>query len=128
MVVGLPVSPWVANDGPEATGPITRSATAGSTTVTATARVTEMTWDMGDGATVDARALGRVDGRTRHRGVADMRAYTYEQPSIDEPDRPLDVTATTHWQVDWRGGQTGEITLSGERELEVTEIQVLQTR
>jgi hypothetical protein len=131
MVVGVPTWLWLADDGPHAFGPITRSATAGSTTVTATARVTRVSWDMGDGTVVSCSTAGTPWAPARGTGPSPTCGHTYARPSIDEPDRTFDVTATAHWQVDWSGaGQTGQITfsLSGTRELEVTEVQVLQTR
>ncbi len=130
MVVGVNAWLWLADAGPHAYGPITRSATAGSTTVTATAQVTGVTWDLGDGTTLTCAGPGTPWTRARGTGPSPTCGHTYEHPSLDEPDDTFDVTATTHWQVDWTGaGQSGEITftLDGSREIEVTEVQVLQT-
>jgi hypothetical protein len=130
MVVGVPTWLWVANAGPRAWGPISRSATAGSTTVTARAQVSSVVWDMGDGHTLTCMGPGTPWSRALGTEASPTCGHVFERPSVDEPDRTFDVTATTHWEVNWSGaGQTGRITftLSGTRELEVTEIQVLQT-
>ena len=131
MVVGVPAWLWLANDGEQSFGPITRSATAGSTTVTATARVTHVTWDTGDGDTVTCAGPGTPWTSDQGIGASPTCGHTFDKPSINEADHSYDLTATTHWQVDWSGaGQQGVITfdLTGSRELEVTEVQVLQTR
>lgn len=130
-VVGVPTWLWLADQDPQSYGPITRTATAGATTVTATAHVTSVTWDLGDGTTIICASPGTPWTPAHGTGPSPNCGHTYQRPSLDQPDRTYDLTATTHWQVDWHGaGQTGQITfaLTGSRELEVTEIQVLQTR
>lgn len=130
LLVGMDAWLWV--DGPKehAYGPITRSATAGSTTVEATARVTKAVWNMGDGTTVTCRSAGTRWTAARGTGASPTCGHRYESPSTGKPHDSYTVRVTTHWRVDWSGGgQSGRITftMSGQRQLEVTELQVLQT-
>lgn len=105
-LVGLPVWLWVSNPQVEnAWGPITRSATDGPVTVTATAAVTEVVWDMGDGSeaitctgpgTPYADSYGKQDSPTC--------GYRYELMSDDEPNGVYEVTASSRWVIEWSGG------------------------
>ena len=61
-LVGMPIWMWVNNPDAHTWGPATASATAGGITVTATARVHQITWDMGDGHTVTCRTAGTPGG------------------------------------------------------------------
>lgn len=47
-LVGMPVWMWDTNPGPSTWGPITKTASAGGYTVTATAKATKVMWSMGD--------------------------------------------------------------------------------
>jgi len=57
-LVGLPVWMWVDNQTEDTWGPITRSATDGPVTVSATANATSVVWDMGDGTNVNCAGPG----------------------------------------------------------------------
>jgi hypothetical protein len=130
LLVGVDAWLWLDDDGPRSVGPISRTATAGSVSVTATAVVTKVVWDMGDGTTVTCTGPGTPWTPARGTGPSPTCGHRYLQPSTAEPGGTFSVRATTHWQVDWTGaGQSGVITftLTGERALEVTELQVLQT-
>ena len=56
--VGMPVWMWAKNPNAHTVGPITESASAGGITVTATAKVLDITWDMGDGTEVVCNTAG----------------------------------------------------------------------
>lgn len=130
VLVGMNTWLWVDNAGPTSVGPITETATAGSTSVTATAEVSEVTWATGDGSTVTCAGPGTKWTRQQGTGPSPTCGHRYLRSSITEPDRTFDLTATAHWTVNWSGaGQSGAITftLTGAREVEVTEVQVLQT-
>jgi hypothetical protein len=130
LLVGMDAWLWIDNQGPRAFGPITRSASAGPTTVTATAKVTKVVWDMGDGTRVTCRGAGTPWTPQRGTGPSPTCGHRYQRPSSGEPGGTFTVRATAHWEVDWTGaGQSGAIafTLTGSRDLEVTELQVLQT-
>lgn len=131
MLVGMDMWLWLADSGPQAYGPITRTATAGTTSVTARARVDRVTWDMGDGSTVTCRNPGDPWTPQRGTGASPSCGYRYLTPSVGEPDGAFEVRASTHWTVDWDGaGQSGRLTftLTSTRDLPVTELQVLNTR
>ena len=131
LLVGMDAWMWVADTGPTSMGPITRSATAGATTVRATAEVTKVVWDMGDGTRVTCRGPGTPWTQHQGTGPSPTCGHRYTRASTGEVGGTYTVRATAHWRVDWTGaGQSGVITftLTGSRELAVTELQVLQTR
>ncbi|MGB8384434.1 MAG: hypothetical protein WCG47_24895, partial [Dermatophilaceae bacterium] len=55
-LVGMPNWMWVENPSENTWGPITRSASAAGWTVTATGRVSQVEWSMGDGQVVSCGA------------------------------------------------------------------------
>lgn len=123
-VVGLPTWLWVDSPDAHTWGPARRTVTAGAVSVTATAQVSEVVYDMGDGGSLTCTTPGTP--WTRSAGDADSPdcGYRYQGPG------QFRVTATSHWVVDWRGaGQSGRIAfqLTSERDITVTEIQVLVT-
>jgi hypothetical protein len=127
IYVGAPVWMWTANPGVETLGPNTASASGGGITVTATARVEAIDWDMGDGGRVHCPGERRTRGTIYRRafGVVDSPTcgYRYSQPAAQAT-----ITATSHWVVDWAGGgQSGTITMDLERSTTrpVGEVQVL---
>ena len=128
-IVGLPTWLWV--DGADATtfGPITRTATAGGVTVTATARVHEIVWDLGDGTQLTCATPGTpYEARFGKRPSPDC-GHTYTQDSGDQPGGMFAVSATSRWVVEWEGaGQQGTITLddlTSEVSVTIGEAQVL---
>lgn len=130
-VVGVNTWMWIANQGPNGFGPITRSASAGSITLTATARTEKIVWEMGDGTTVTCANPGTEWTAARGTGPSPTCGHRYERSSLGSPNDRYTVRATAHWLVEWSGaGQTGTLTftMSTSRQLEVTEVQVLQTR
>jgi YD repeat-containing protein len=130
LLVGMDAWLWVDNAGQHGYGPITRTATAGPVSVTATARVTKVVWDLGDGSRLTCRNAGTPWSPDKGSGPSPTCGHRYLTPSTAEPDGSFTVRATAHWQVEWTGaGQAGEITftMDGERQQPVTEVQVLQT-
>lgn len=107
-LVGYPVGLWVANPGESTTGPMTRSATAGAMTVTATATLVEVHFTMGDGSTerctnVTTPWNGRPASETPPCG------HTYTHTSAGQPNEQYPVSATAYWTIHWSGGgQSGE--------------------
>ena len=132
-IVGVQTWLWVANDGPASMGPISRTATAGVVSVTATAMVTQVSWDMGNGETVRCLSAGTVWTASRRDSEQDSPTcgYTYLRESGSQPGHAYAITATTHWTVDWSGaGQSGTITFSltgPPRRMDVVELQALRT-
>lgn len=104
--VGIPVWLWVSNPEPLSFGPYTETATLGGVTVTATASVSSVTWDSGDGQTVTCGSGTKFD----LAAAADQLAidsptcgFRYQHASAPEG---ATVTATSHWSVNWSGGGT----------------------
>ena len=128
-LVGLPVWMWVDNQTEDTWGPITRSAAEGPVSVSATASVSSIVWDMGDGTTVTCTGPGTP--YADHYGKQDSPTcgHRYEKMSTDQPDGAYQVTATSHWVVEWTGGgQSGTIELDLTTEplpIRVGEAQVL---
>ncbi|MGL5825272.1 MAG: hypothetical protein ACRCYU_10720 [Nocardioides sp.] len=109
-LVGLPVWMWVENQTPDTWGPITRSASQGPVSVTATATVDSVTWDMKDGTKVTCTGPGTPYTDSYGKKDSPTCGHRYEKMSTDQPDRAYQITATSHWIVEWTGaGQTGTI-------------------
>lgn len=121
-IVGSPVWLWVENPGENTYGPITRTATAGPYSVTATARVHRITWDMGEGKPVVCRNPGTKRQKWHHDGKSPTCGHTYQKQGSYQ------IKATAHWVIRWAGiGQSGTLTtdLSATTSTLVGEIQVL---
>jgi hypothetical protein len=109
-VLGLPTYLWVNNAGPHTLGPISDSATEGGVTVTLTAKVSNVVWNLGDGTTITCTGAG-----TPYRDEFGARpsptcGHTYEHASTELPGGVYRVTATAVWDVTWTGGgQSGQI-------------------
>lgn len=111
--IGVPIWMWVNNPTPLTYGPYSQTATLGGITITATATVTSIAWNMGDGHTVACANAG-----TPYQvgfGVVDSPncGYRYTQMSNNKPGGKYPITATSQWTVNWvGGGQTGAIPLT----------------
>ncbi|MFJ5681047.1 ATP/GTP-binding protein [Streptomyces sp. NPDC093097] len=109
-LVGMPVWMWTAKS-PETYGPNRASATAGATTVTATARVTQIVWTMGDGQSVTCTTAGTPYKPSYGKATSPDCGYLYRHPSNDQPGGKYTVTATSTWTIEWAGaGQSGQLT------------------
>jgi hypothetical protein len=97
-LIGLPTWLWVADPGPSTWGPLTATAAAGPVTVTATARVTAVVWDMGDGGSVTCAGPGTAWTPAMGAGDSPDCGYRYSGPGLRT------ITPTTAWQVQWSGG------------------------
>ena len=128
-VVGQPTWLWVQDPGQRTTGPITRTASAGAVTVTATARLERIVWDMGDGTQVVCTGLGTPYTASQGRSASPDCGHTYTRESGYQPGQEYKVTATSEWVVDWEGaGQSGSLDvddLSRSVQVSVGEAQVL---
>ncbi len=128
-IVGMPVWMWAANPSSHTIGPITESASAGGITVTATARVHKITWDMGDGTKVTCTSAGTPYKASYGNQKSPDCGHVYEKSSSTKLGGKYRVTATSDWVITWQGvGQTGTIRLNGltrTAEIAVGEAQVL---
>lgn len=123
--VGIPVWLWVDNPSRTSWGPA--SITAGG--ISLTARVSSVSWVMGDGTWL------RCGKGTEWRpSMVDRNGLVGESPTCghvyDQQGR-YTVRAVAHWVADWQGyGESGTIRLDlySTRVLRVGEIQVIVTR
>lgn len=128
-VVGMPVWMWTTKSA-ETYGPNSASASAGGITVTATARVKRIVWNMGDGKSVTCTTAGTPYLRSYGKRNSPDCGHRYSQPSSTEPGGRFHVTATSTWQVDWEvdgGGESGELSATRASDVDITvaEVQVL---
>jgi len=109
-LVGLPVWMWVDSPTDDTFGPITASASEGPVSVSATASVSSIVWNMGDGTKVTC--TGKGTPYADHYGKQDSPTcgHRYAKMSTDQPEGAYQVTAASHWVVEWTGGgQSGTI-------------------
>ncbi|MFF3934125.1 ATP/GTP-binding protein [Streptomyces hirsutus] len=128
-VVGLPVYMWTAT-GPETYGPNVASASIGPVSVTATARVSKIVWNMGDGTTVTCTTPGTPYKAEYGKRPSPDCGHRYTAPSSTTPTGKYHVTATSTWSIDWQvtgGAQAGQMTEVRESAADITvvEVQVL---
>ncbi|MFC5805311.1 ATP/GTP-binding protein [Streptomyces formicae] len=128
-VVGMPVYLWTGT-GPETYGPNTASASAGAVTVTATAKVSKIVWQMGDGNTVTCTTAGTPYKAEFGKKPSPDCGHRYSVPSSTTASGKFHVTATSTWSIDWQvtgGGQTGQLTEVRDSAVDITvaEVQVL---
>ncbi|MEU9485934.1 ATP/GTP-binding protein [Streptomyces decoyicus] len=119
-LVGLPVWMWTDKTA-EAYGPNKASATAGAVTVTATAKVSQIVWDMGDGHKVTCTTAGTPYKSSYGKKSSPDCGYRYSRSSKDQEGHKYPVTATSTWAIDWRGGgQTGQLTETRQSQTQVS--------
>lgn len=129
-IVGADTWLWIADPGESTTGPITRTASAGGVTVTATASLDRIEWDMGDGTVVTCTTPGTPYQASFGNADSPDCGHTYTRSSAHQPDERYTVTATTYWTIDWSGGGAGgtlAMDFSRSTQVRVGEIQVLTT-
>ncbi|WP_245988252.1 hypothetical protein [[Pseudopropionibacterium] massiliense] len=95
---------WIRNPTPNTWGPVTRTVTESGYAITATAAVTQVTWEMGNG---DTKKCGKGTEHPEHK-TRDEKSptcgYVYRQRG------DFTITATAHWVIVWNGlGQQGTI-------------------
>lgn len=122
-LVGLPVWLWVDEPSDQTWGPISRTASLRGYSVTATAKVSHIRWEMGNGQVVSCS----------NRGTPYADKYgTQQSPTCGYPgytkDGTYTVRATSYWDVTWTGmGQTGAMDFTFTRTAQITvgELQVV---
>lgn len=121
-VVNLETWLWVDEPDGRTVGPLTRSASAGGVTVTATASMQRIVWDTGDGEQVVCDGPG-IEWSAD--APASACTHTYARASVSGA---YTLAATSYWTVAWEGGgATGtiEFDLTSEAQLDVAEVQAL---
>ena len=114
--VGWNVWLWAAATSDRQWGPVSASQSEGGVSVSLTAQVTSMTWDMGNGDTVTcSKGTPWTMAATGGKNVASPTCgYVYGV------DGRYTVRGTSTWSVTWSGGgQSGTIPLTLSREAEV---------
>src|SRR5699024_7893677 len=88
----MPATQWTS---------LSKSVTAGSTTVQVTATPQRAVWDMGPGSTTcgSARHVWKV-GHMPDGSKTDC-SYTYSRVSDFEPGKKFDISATITYHVEW---------------------------
>jgi hypothetical protein len=117
--VGVPMWMWV-NQSATTFGPNTASASAGGVTVTATAKVSKIVWQMGDGASVTCNGPGTPYQASEGMAQSPTCGHVYSKTSAGAKNGKHQVTATSTWTIDWQGGgAAGQLT-----EIRQTNVQV----
>ena len=129
--VGAPVYMWTT-PGPTTFGPQSLTGSAAGITITATAHVERIVWNMGDGHSVTCRTPGTVYQDRYGFNMSPDCGYRYTRTSAGQPGSAYTVTATSYWVVDWTGpaGSFGQIplVLSANTRIQIGELQALVTR
>ncbi len=109
-IVGVPMWMWV-DQSATTYGPNTASASAGGVTVTATAKVSKVVWQMGDGASVTCDGPGTPYQSSEGMAQSPTCGHVYSKTSASAQGGKFPVTATSTWTIDWQGGGTaGQLT------------------
>ena len=123
--VGVPIWLWPNSKTATNWGPYEKTATLGGQTITATAKVSSIQWNMGDGNTVSCG-----DGTPYSPGFGYAQSpncgHKYTKTSASQPGGKYPITVTSNWVVSWTGGgQSGEIdlTTTSSTEVEILELQ-----
>ncbi|MGW1894143.1 ATP/GTP-binding protein [Streptomyces sp. NPDC002004] len=128
--VGVPMWLWV-NQSPTTYGPNTASASAGGVTVTATAKVSKIVWQMGDGISVTCNGPGTPYRASHGMAESPTCGHVYSKTSASELAGKYRLTATSTWTINWRvtgdGGETGQLTEIRQSQVQVAigEVQVV---
>lgn len=124
-IVGVPTWMWAENPTSATTGPITRTASVPGLSLTMTATMSGVTWDMGDGTLVECSGTGTKWSPELGTGDSPDCGHTYTKQGN------YTATATSHWSVAWQAstGESGVITrdLSSTATVRVGEVQVINS-
>lgn len=129
-LVGLPVWLWTEETA-TTWGPTTASASDGPVSVTVTARVDRVEWNMDDGTVVTCETSGTSFDPAIH-GVEDRSqdcGHVYQRVSR-ETSGAYTVTATSYWVAEWSSGaESGSIPFdfTASEQIRIGELQVLRT-
>ncbi|MEU6284929.1 ATP/GTP-binding protein [Streptomyces sp. NPDC047028] len=129
-LVGMPVWMWV-NRSPTTYGPNTASASLAGVTVTATAKVTKIDWNTGDGITRTCQGPGTKYTAAYGKQDSPTCGHTYTRTSASRQRGTFTVTATAAWTVDWQvdgAGESGQFTQirQSHEQVAIGELQVVR--
>jgi hypothetical protein len=132
--IGLPIWLWIADRAENTIGPITRTASDGGLSVSATGTLDRVEWTLtsASGATVGAITC---DGANAPGTPYDGRNSAEPSPTcgfgadLNTSPGDLTLTGTAYWVVDWQGGgQSGQIDVpaqSNSTQIRIGEVQAL---
>lgn len=126
--VGLPVWMWVDAPSANSYGPYSLAKSYEGLSVSGTASVTSIDWDMGDGAVINCPNAGSPYDVSFGVAASPNCGYSYSKMSNQFPGGKYTVTATSHWQIRWQAGaQTGVIdrTTQSSTQVEIGEMQTV---
>ncbi len=127
-LVGLPVWLWDKKS-PTTWGPVSASASAAGITVTATAKVTQIVWSLGDGSSVTCTTAGTPYNPSYGNSPSPDCGHIYQQTSAGQSGGVFPIQAVSTWSVSWRAttGQTGTITTTrtSNSQVSIGQLQVL---
>ncbi|MFF7183517.1 ATP/GTP-binding protein [Streptomyces sp. NPDC008121] len=131
-LVGIPMWMWVTPS-PNTFGPVSASATAGGVTMTATAKVSSVRWDMGDGKVITCAGPGTRYTPDRGKTPSPTCGHLYERAAYDKPNERYAGRATATWTIEWEApalGDAGALTEARESTftVRVVEMQALNVR
>ncbi len=124
-LVGMPIWLWAADPDDQTMGPISRSASEGGFTVTATAKVEHVRWSMGDGGVKTCAGPGTP--YELKYGIRESPTCGYRFDKQGE----FTVTARSDWIVNWTGiGETGSfrVYLTQNTQVLIGELNVVTVR
>ncbi|MFD7309241.1 hypothetical protein [Promicromonospora sp. NPDC059942] len=132
--IGLPIWLWVANRAENTIGPITRTASDGGLTVSATGTLNRVEWTLVD---ANGNTVGTItcDGVNAPGTPYDGRNSAEPSPTcgfgadLNSSPGTLTLTGTAYWSVEWQGGnQSGQIDVpaqSNTTQIRIGELQAL---
>ena len=125
-VVGYPVWMWVASPDASTMGPKSITVSDGQYSVSLSAKVGKVVWDMGDGSQVTCVGAGTPwTEQVATRAESPDCGYVYERQGSYR------VRATSYWSVEWSAmGESGQISFTLSREVHnlIGELQVVTRR
>ncbi|WP_336921032.1 hypothetical protein [Aquipuribacter sp. SD81] len=131
-LVGLPVWMWVEDPDATTFGPASIDLSVGPVSVSLTARVERIEWDMGDGTVVTCTGPGTPYTPARGATASPDCGHRYEQTSAGRSGDSFDVTATAYWVAQWSSnsgaGGTLTNTTQATEQVRIGESQVIVTR
>ncbi|MGW7196195.1 ATP-binding protein [Streptomyces chryseus] len=106
-LVGMPVWLWTERTA-TTWGPQSTTASAGGLSVTATARVKDITWSMGDGSTLTCSKPGTPYKRAYGKKDSPDCGHRYTKVPVGGSYK---ITATSTWVIEWEAsnGETGTL-------------------
>ena len=126
-LVGLPVWLWT-EETPSTWGPVSATASIPGMSVTATARVRQIEWSMGDGSVIVCTSSGTPYTPARGAEPSPDCGHTYTVASVGQPGEAYPITATATWEITWSGGGAAgqlEQTRQSTAQARIGELQVL---